>query len=105
MIYWSGFLLYVLAAFVFMGAVLFAQDYLKYARWAVARHGAGAVLGIAILLTLTLAIGRQVFPVGSAGDDAQLESLFFGIMAPLSLILSLDVRRFRKTAAGNRVGR
>lgn len=105
MIYWTGFVLYVVSAFVFMGAVMFAQDYLRYARWAIARHGLLAVVGVALLATLTLAIGRQVFPSGAMDDLPHLEALFLAVMGPLATAIALDVRRFRAAASTERARR
>ena len=74
MIYWFGFVLYVLAALAFMGAVVYAQGYLRFLRWSLKRHGLSVMVGIGVLLTFVLAIGRQVFPSGGPGDMPVLEN-------------------------------
>lgn len=107
MLFWSGLALYVASAFALMGAVLYPDHYFRYARWAVRRHGVAAVAGFALLMSLVLALGRQVYPNGWPGEMPDSELLFVLVMGPAAAALLLDVLRFRRasSAAQRRSGK
>lgn len=99
MLFWSGLVLYVGAALMLLGAIIYPEAYLRYARWALARHGVLAVAGFALLVSLVLAMGRQIYPNGWPGELPDSEFLFVTVMGPAAAAVLFDVLRFRRDRA------